>query len=186
MRRLIIVGCGLILAGAAPPQTPPSPSIASLIAGTAGRWQGELQYRDYQSNTWQGLPVKVSIVAQPDGVTMVRTAEYDDGPRVGAVWITTLSTIDPATGKESYAAARKGKPFESGSTQLTLAAPPQDATHWTIVASDTRNDGNGLAKIRETTVRDGSRLTTQKDVDPVDDGKDEWLPRNRTALTLVE
>ncbi|UVO49367.1 hypothetical protein M0208_02095 [Sphingomonas sp. SUN019] len=182
MRHVILIGFGLLLSAAA--ASPPT--IASLLAGTAGRWQGELQYRDYQSNKWEGLPVKVAIVAQPDALTTVRTAEFDDGPTTGLVWITTLSTIDPATGKESYASARKGKPFESGSAQLTLPSPPRDATHWTIVATDTRNDGNGMAKVRETTVRDGARMTTQKDVDPIGDGKDEWLPRNRTALTLIE
>lgn len=183
MRYFALAGVGLLLSGAAPPS---QPTIASLIAGTAGRWQGELQYRDYQSNKWEGLPVKVSIVVQPDGLTMVRTAEFDDGPKVGAVWITTLSTLDPATGRESYASARKGRPFETGSAQLTLASPPRDDRHWTIVATDTRRDGDSTAKVRETTVRDGARLTTQKDVDPVGDGKDEWLPRNRTVLTLVE
>jgi hypothetical protein len=182
MHRLVSAGFATLLSGVA---TPPL-TIASLLAGTAGRWQGELQYRDYQSNKWEGLPVKVTIVAQPDGVTTVRTAEFDDGPKVGAVWITTLSTVDPATGKESYASARKGKPFESGAAQLTLASPPRDGTHWTIIATETRNDGDGMAKVRETTVRDGARMTTQKDVDLVGDGKDEWLPRNRTVLTLIE
>jgi hypothetical protein len=181
VRRFILIGFGLLLSAAAPAP----PTIASLLAGTVGHWQGELQYRDYESNKWEGLPVKVAIVAQPDGVTLVRTAEFDDGLKVGAVWITTLSTVDPATGKESYASARKGKPFESGAVQLTLASPPRDGTHWTIIATETRNDGGGMARVRETTVRDGARMTTQKDVDPVGDGNDEWLPRNRTVLTLA-
>jgi hypothetical protein len=96
MRRLLV--CTLILMGAAQlgaaepqPLTP-----AALLVGTAGQWQGELQYRDYQSNQWQGLPMKVAIVAQPDGVTLVRTASYDDWPQTGIVYITTVSQLDPA------------------------------------------------------------------------------------------
>lgn len=185
MHHAIFIGTVLLLSSGGLAK-PTKPGIAEVLAATAGRWQGELQYRDYQSNKWEGLPVKVTIAAQPDGVTVLRTAAFDDGPRVGTVWITTLSTIDPATGAQSYASARKGRTFDYGAATLTLATPPADATHWTIVATEMRNDGDGMAKVRETTIRDGSRMTTQKDVDPVGDGKDEWLPRNRTVLTLIE
>jgi hypothetical protein len=43
----------------------PTDGAAALLAQTAGRWQGELAYRDYQSNSWQALPVTVTIAARP-------------------------------------------------------------------------------------------------------------------------
>ena len=47
---------------------------------------------------------------------------------------------------------------------------------------ETRKDGDSLAQVRETTTRDGASMVTLKEVNPLDDGKDEWLPRNRTVL----
>ena len=166
---------------AAPPLAP-----ADLLAATQGQWQGELQYRDYQSNKWEGLPVKVSIVSQPDGVTTVRTATFDDGPKTGTVWITTLVQVDPKAGRVTYVAARKGRALDSGSAAVALVAPAKDAQHWTLIETELRQDGNGMAQVRETTTRAGDSMITLKEVNPVDDGKDEWLPRNRTVLTRVK
>lgn len=158
---------------------------AELLAATQGQWQGELQYRDYQSNQWEGLPVKVSILTQGDGVSLVRTAAFDDGPKTGTVWITTLLQIDPATRTITSATARAGRPMESGSAQLNQPSPAKDTTHWVLVETGLRRDGNGMAQVRETTTRDGSAMTTVKEVNPLDDGKDEWLPRNRTILKRI-
>ena len=163
-----------------------SPGPAALLAATAGRWTGELQYRDYQSNTWQGLPVEVTIVAQPDGVTTVRTAAYDDGPQTGTVWITTTAIVDPATGTQSYAIMRRGRPLDTGTTELFQPnAATDSATHWTIIANGRQRDGDTIAYVRETTIRDGATMTTVKEVNPDGDGNDEWLPRNRIVLTLA-
>ena len=131
-----------------------------------------MQYRDYQSNKWEGSPVKVSIVAQGDGVSLVRTAAFDDGPKTGTVWITTLLQIDPVTRTITNATARAGRPMESGSAQFAQPSPAKDTTHWVLVETGLRRDGNGMV--------------TLKEVNPVDDGKDDWLPRNRTVLKLVK
>lgn len=173
---LALIGVSAASAGGAP--NPVSP----LLAATAGRWTGALQYRDYGNNTWQGLPMTVRIAVQPDGLTMIRTAAFDDGPQTGTVWITTVSQFDPASSSEAYAGFRKGREIDSGKRALSLAGTPRDATHWTMVALETRKDGDSLAQVRETTTRDGSAMMTVKEVNPLDDGKDEWLPRNRTIL----
>ena len=184
MRRLAVFALSLIPGGALA-AAPTPPSLAELLAATAGDWQGELQYRDYQSDKWEGLPVKVKVQAQGDGVTVVRTAAFDDGPKTGIVYITTVTQLDPATGRESYAAFRKNREPDSGTAQLLLGSGPRDLTHWTIITTETRKDGDSLALVRETTTRDGTSLVTLKEVDPVDDGVDGWLPRNRTVLELV-
>lgn len=160
-------------------------AAASLLAQTAGRWQGELQYRDYQSNTWQGLPMTVTIAAQPDQVTTVRTAQFDDGPKTGIVTITTVTAVDPVASTVSYASFRRSRATDVGVSQIGKVEPGKDATHWTIVTTEKRTDGNQVAEVRETTIRDGDTLTTLKEVNPVDDGKDVWLPRNRSALRRI-
>ena len=184
MRRLIALAL-LTMPGAALAAEPVPPSLAELLAATAGDWQGELQYRDYQSDKWEGLPVKVTVQAQGDGVTVVRTAAFDDGPKTGIVYITTVTQLDPVTGRESYAAFRKNREPDSGAAQITLGSGPRDLTHWTITATETRKDGDSMAAVRETTTRNGSSLITLKEVDPVDDGVAGWLPRNRTVLDLA-
>lgn len=158
---------------------------ASLLTETAGQWQGELQYRDYQSNTWQGLPMKVTVTAQPDHVTTIRTAQYDDGPQTGMVTITTTTLVDPVASTLSYAIFRKSRETDVGLSQLTKAKLGADRTHWKIVTIELRKDGNEAAEVRETTTRDGDSMTTLKEVNPVNDGKDVWLPRNRSVLHRV-
>jgi hypothetical protein len=171
---------GLATAAVAGP--PAALSVGSVLNATAGNWTGELQYRDYQSNKWEGLPVKVKIAVQPDGVTMIRTAEFDDGPQTGLVWITTVTQLDSAERNQSYVSFRKGRAVDTGTVTLTMPIPPRDADHWTLVAVETRKDGDSMAEVRETTTRDGDAMVTLKEVNPLNDGKDEWLPRNRLIL----
>lgn len=187
MRRLLtIIALGVIafplvpaLAAAAP-----APDLGTLLAGTAGQWHGQLQYRDYQSNRWQGLPMDVQVTAQPDGVTLIRTATYNDGPRTGLVYITSVAQLDHSTNRQTYAQFRKGRPVDSGAAELRLAEV-SSLRHWVIVATETREDGDSQAEVRETTSRNGDELITLKEVNPTGDGKDEWLPRNQTVLKLV-
>ena len=72
----------------------PVPDAAALHAGLAGRWTGSLGYRDYQTDKMSEIAVKTEIRALPDGVTVLRISEFDDGPKVGAVFITTASLHD--------------------------------------------------------------------------------------------
>lgn len=182
---LLVALAASAVAGEATSASTNNVDAAALVAGTAGKWTGELQYRDYQTNSWQGLPVEVVIAVQPDQVTTVRTARYDDGPQTGFVTITTTAMIDPSAATSSYASFRKGRAVDSGQARITAITPGRDALRWSIVTIETRKDGNSIAQVRETTTRDGNVLTTLKEVDPVDDGKAEWLPRNRSVLTKV-
>ena len=173
----------LLAAAATAPAPPPAgAAIAPLLAGTQGQWCGRLEYRDYQSDSWEGLPMAVAITAQPDGVTLIRSAAFDDGPRVGLVWITGIEQLDLATGRRAYASVRKGKPLVSGSQQLALTGPPDDPLHWQLTASETEIDGNAPALIRETTTRDGDQLASLKEVANPAEASPAWKPRNRTRL----
>ena len=178
----------LILAAALAAQSQAPVTIAPLtIAGArqslVGQWRGKLEYRDYQADKWFGLPVDVRVSDGGDGVTLVRTADFDDGPRVGNVRITTVSMLDGAS--ETTATFRKGRKPELATATLALGSTSRDATHWTLVETETATDDDRPATIRLTTVRDGGKLVTLKEVDFTDDTKAEWLVRNRTTLERV-
>lgn len=159
--------------------------IAALRLTTAGAWEGKLEYRDYQADRWFGIPMKVRIEDGGDGVTLIRKADFDDGPRVGNVRITTVELLDAATGKETSASFRKGRETSLETSTLRLAGPAIDATHWTMIAEADGRDDDRPARLRVTTVRDGDRMTTLKEVDFLDDAAETWIQRNRSTLTRV-
>lgn len=165
-----------------PPTAPASLTISALRAGTAGNWRGRLEYLDYSANQWFGIPMTVAIESQIDRVTTIRKADFDDGPIIGMVRITTVTSVNEAEKTESSAIFRKNRPMDADVWQVRLSSVT-DSTHWTIVAETVGKDGNGQAKLRETTTRDGNSLTTLKEVDPLSDDKDEYFSRNRTRLT---
>lgn len=162
----------------------PAPlTAADALAGTQGEWHGTLQYRDYQSDGWESLPVRIAIADQGDDATTVRTARFDDGPKAGIVVITTVTMVDAAHSMARYAGARRGQPLDQGEARITRFVAGADASHWTMVTEERRQDGDGLALVRETTVRDGDRMITTKDVSTgTGTGAGSWKPRNRTVL----
>ncbi|MCR2832888.1 hypothetical protein [Parerythrobacter lacustris] len=175
----------LFTAPTAAQDAPAAPPLAEVLASQVGEWTGTLEYRDYQADRWFGLPMRVTVADGGDGVTMIRTADFDDGLRVGVVRITTVTMLGEDGSTEYSVGFRKGRVPEVSSARLTLAAWSDDA-HWTILAEETATDDDRPALIRETIVRDGARLTTLKEVDFTDDDAAEWLVRNRSTLDRVD
>jgi hypothetical protein len=168
-----------------------APAVASLVfpltvqearAGLAGNWTGKLEYRDYRADRWFGLPVTVSIETMGDGLTLIRKAAFDDGPRVGTVHVTTVAILDPSTNREQVASFRKGRSVEPTTSQLRFTDALGPRT-WTMVEERTGTDDDRPARLRETTTRNGDTLVTIKEVDFTEDTKAEWLVRNRTTLS---
>ena len=96
MRMLIAAGlvfwsCGS--SNAAPMEA--ANSAVALQAGLTGHWSGALQYRDYQSDQLTSLPVATEIRVLTDGATEIEVSAFDDGPKSGTVFITTVSLFDP-------------------------------------------------------------------------------------------
>jgi hypothetical protein len=184
-----IVAFGLItLSGTGPAN---AQTIATAVTPTtiraalAGTWHGKLEYRDYQADRWFGLPVKVSIEIMRDGLTLIRHADFDDGPQTGIVTITSVALLDPATSREQSASFRKGRNTEI--TTATLRLTRADALdRWTLEETSDGTDDDRPARIRETTKRDGATMVTLKEVDFLDDQANIWLTRNRTTLTRDE
>lgn len=183
---LLAASLALAIVPAAAPAAAQAPlDIAALRLATAGPWEGKLEYLDYSANRWFGIPMTVLIEDQGDGVTLIRKAQFDDGPRVGIVRITTVELFDPATGQETSASFRKGRETSLDTTTLRLPVPATDATHWTTVAETTGKDNNRPARLRQTTVRDGDVMTSLKEIDFLDDEGEAWISRNRTTLRRV-
>lgn len=156
-------------------------TLAQTRASTQGQWSGQLQYLDYQSGEWQGIPVAIAFELQGDGNTIIRRAQFDDGPRVGLVTITSLTMLDKDGATEYVTGFRAGRVPEVSAYAVSLAAAI-DAEHWTVIAEQQGMDDNRPALIRETTTRDGPSLITLKEVDFLDDAGEQWFNRNRTVL----
>jgi hypothetical protein len=157
--------------------------VAAARQSLVGQWEGSLEYRDYAADKWFGIPVKTIIEDQGDGATMIRKSDFDDGPKVGNVRITSVDLYDAAKGMITTGTFRKGRAPELASYSVRLSGVPQGATHWTIVEESESMDDDRPARLRLTTVRNGDVLETLKEVDFLDDKKDEWLTRNRTKLS---
>lgn len=169
-----------LAAQSAPPDAPLT--LTAVRAGLVGTWQGKLEYRDYQADRWFGLPVTVRVELMRDGLTLIRHADFDDGPQTGIVTITTTALFDPKTGREQSVSFRKGRDAELVTTTLRLTR--SDAVdRWTIEELRNGRDDDRPARIRETTKRDGATMVTLKEVDFLDDKSESWLTRNRTTLT---
>lgn len=162
-------------------QEVPAITLAEARASTAGAWTGQLQYLDYSSGEWQGIPVTVSTEVVGDGSTILRRAAFDDGPRVGTVYITSLAMLGKDGVTEYSTGFRAGRTPEVSAYTLTLTAA-KDAAHWTIRAELDGTDDDRPARIRETTTRDGASLVTLKEVDFLDEPGEQWFSRNRSVL----
>jgi hypothetical protein len=156
--------------------------IATARQSLAGQWEGSLEYRDYSANKWFGIPVKTAIEDQGDGATMIRKSDFDDGPKIGNVRITSVELFDAGKGMITTATFRKGRTPSLDNYSVRLGGIAKDATHWTMIEETDSMDDNRPARLRLTTVRDGDRVETLKEVDFLDDAKSEWLARNRTTL----
>lgn len=183
-KTITLLLAGLAAAGApAAAQMAPGPvTLTSIRAGIAGNWKGQLEYRDYQADRWFGLPVQVRIELMRDGLTLIRHANFDDGPQTGIVTITTTALFDPKTSREQSVSFRKGRDAELVTTTLRLTRA-EAADRWTIEEVQDGRDDDRPARIRETTKRDGAVMVTLKEVDFLDDTAETWLTRNRTTLT---
>jgi len=176
----------LICIIATPAMAQPSPvDVATARVSIAGKWEGRLEYLDYGANKWFGIPVTTVVEDQGDGATIIRKSDFDDGPKVGNVRITSVELFDAAAGTITTATFRKTRPVEVFTYNVRMEGTAPDATHWTMVEQSLGRDDDRPAILRLTTVRDGNTIETLKQVDFQDDDKTEWLTRNRTRLKRV-
>jgi hypothetical protein len=159
--------------------------ITTARATLAGRWEGKLEYLDYGANKWFGIPVKTQIEDQGDGATTIRKSDFDDGPKVGNVRITSVELFDPAANTVAVGTFRKGRTVDVSTYAVRFEGAPIDVTHWVMVEEARGEDDDRPALLRLTTTRDGDQVETVKQIDFQDDDKAEWITRNRTRMTRV-
>lgn len=172
----------LLITLAVPAIAKPAPvDVAAARLSLAGKWEGSLEYLDYGANKWFGIPVKTLVEDQGDGVTTIRKSDFDDGPSVGNVRITSVEIYDPAISTVTTGTFRKGRSVELNAYKVRMEGAV-DATHWTMVEESLGKDDDRPAKLRLTTTRDGDKIETVKQIDFQDDDKAEWITRNRTRM----
>lgn len=171
-----------LLAGPVLAAEPPSPAV--LEAALAGKWQGTLGYRDYQTDKLEELPFEREVWALADGATVLSIATFDDGPRVGAVTVTTAALFDLKAGTVTSVSLRKGRPVETDTDRVRVSAY-RDATRWTVTSERDGTDDGKPAKLRTIQQRDGDTLTSVKEVLPATAAAKGWQFRNRTRLTRL-
>ena len=178
---LMLFAAAPAFAQSVPPTAPLD--LAGARASLTGAWEGDLEYRDYTADKWFGIPVKTRIADQGDGATTIRSSDFDDGPKIGNVRITSVELFDAAAGTVSVGNFRKGRSAEITTYAIRLDPASRDARYWTVIEEAMGKDDDRPATLRLTTVRDGDQLETLKEVDFLDDQAQEWLVRNRTRLT---
>jgi len=166
-------------------QTPVQPTVAALEAGLSGLWAGTLSYRDYQTDKMVDLPMRAEYRALDDGATVINFATFDDGPKAGAVIVTTVELFNLKLGMVDNVAFRRGRPEDKEVDKVSLAAFTDDL-HWTLQFDHDGLDGKVKAHIRSIETRDGNALTIEEEVVPIIGAKKDWKTRNITKLTRIE
>jgi hypothetical protein len=159
--------------------------VAAARASLAGKWEGSLEYLDYSANQWFGIPVKTQIEDQGDKATTLRRSDFDDGPTVGNVRITSVELFDASAGTVTIGTFRKGRTVEVTTYSAKIDGVASGPTDWVMVEETLGKDNNRPAMLRLTTTRNGNAIETVKQIDFQDDDKPEWITRNRTRLKRV-
>src|SRR5271156_3189179 len=87
-----------------PAQTP-APPVKDLNTNFVGKWTGQLEYRDFQSNAQVFLPTWLTITETTDHKALQFNYVYDDGPSKTVRELTVI-TLDPAAAKITFTSDR--------------------------------------------------------------------------------
>ena len=165
----------------APVRAQAMPTADELERTLSGSWVGALEYRDYQSGKKIELPMTARIEVGADGATVTRVSAFDDGPKTGMVYITTVSLFDVKANRTTYAVFRKGRAVETVADDVVVR-DFKDPQNWTIVYTRKGTDGGSPAEIRVVQSRAGSELTELKEVKPLSAPDSSYAFRNQIQL----
>ncbi|SNS34760.1 hypothetical protein SAMN05421770_101602 [Granulicella rosea] len=125
-------------------QVPPSPAsraagVTQLNTSFHGRWVGQLEYRDFQTNAQTFLPTWLAMTPSADGNAVTLDYIYDDGPAktvreretlaftvASAGGMTASVTSDRDHTSETYAVAGLEEFRKLGRGVLTLTGPGRE------------------------------------------------------------
>lgn len=176
MIRFLLITAVLLFSAASAGAMPPQAKVSDLLA-LEGEWRGELAYLDYGSGERAGIGMAASMSATPDGAFLVTKARYTD-PGFD-VFIMSIMTIDKETGAlvESY---HRGNDIEK--FVYSMKSVEWTPSGWVYVFEDEGRDDDRPALIRRTFSLEGDVYTQRKDVDFLDDDREEYIFRNETIL----
>ena len=115
-----------LLITAAPGETPDAEASIDVSAARAslnGKWAGTLEYLDYSADKWFGIPVTTEIADQGDKATTIRKSDFDDGPKIGMVRITSVELFDPVASTVTVGTFRKGRAVAIVTSKLSMKEP---------------------------------------------------------------
>ncbi|MEM6486529.1 MAG: hypothetical protein AAF662_16290 [Pseudomonadota bacterium] len=142
----------------------------------AGRWDGYLEYRDYQSDRRVRLPLARTTHVAPDSSYVITQSEFTDpGYKVYSAEMIQLSD------RAARAVTVYGD--ELSVDELTVATVDVSSAGWTAVFETDGTDDEKPAKIRYSwrfAKASPSTLSIEKSVRPLDEG--EFAFRNRVQL----
>ncbi|MEM8826221.1 MAG: hypothetical protein AAGD40_04770 [Pseudomonadota bacterium] len=170
MKILTIVLTLALTAPASAQNMTPAKALASL----SGEWVGALQYRDYQSDTLEEIPLASDFQPAGDGQSVYQLTRYTD-PGFD-VFIATLHSVTDES--LTSAISRKGRPFELLNQTVTMAKAGAEDHDWVMVTERIGLDDDRSARIRETWTRSGDTLRTVKEVDYLDEDTEFFEYRN--------
>jgi hypothetical protein len=178
--RLLITLLVMLTAPVSAAQSP-RPAADEIERSLTGDWVGALEYRDYQSGRTFELPVTTRIAVAPDNATITRLSAFDDGPKTGMVYITTVSLFDATGTRSTQSTFRKGRTVDTW-TETAAVKSFTDLQNWAMTYSRTGTDGDKLADIRMTVTRKGDELLTVKEVKEPNAPDSSFANRNQTRL----
>ena len=153
----------------------------AALAASAGTWEGELYYLDYQSGDRFGIPLRIEATVTPDGATLTRKLTFTDPGNL--VHAANLVTIDRETGELVEAYFREGRAellrYEIVTSEFV------DDTQWRVVYEQDGTDDDRPARIRHTVERENDRMTSSKKVRFLDEPGDFFF-RNGTEVRLLQ
>ncbi len=156
-------------------------SALAALKASAGTWEGELYYLDYQSGKRFGIPMRIDAEMTPDGATLVRRLTFTDPGRM--VHAVNLATIDRDSGElvEAYFREGRGELLSYSIVGVEYASE----TQWRVVYQQDGEDDDRPARIRHTMARDGALMTSSKEVRFLDE-EGKFLLRNGTEVRLAD
>jgi hypothetical protein len=112
----------------------PTPPVKDLNTNFVGKWTGQLEYRDFQSNAQVLLPTWLSVTETPDQKSLQFNYVYDDGPTKIVRELITV-TLDPTTAKMTFTSDHNSETYavqglddfaKLGRGILTLTGPGKE------------------------------------------------------------
>lgn len=141
----------------------------------AGSWEGELAYRDFQSNRRVTIPLATQTLAAGDGSYVSIAFTFTD-PGYKVYSHTILQPIGSAGVR---VADFNGGEMTVAVRAITEFAPSE--TGFTITYDEQGRDNGEPATLRHTETLDGDRYTLRRDVRVA--GDDDFVFRNEISLT---